>query len=90
MTDADRSRYLRRLRFPPELESAFQQDYYRRFLPALRIILLILVLVVFVIWLRVSLAAAHFDANLPNSHYTERVLPKYRTKIVVPSRADTL
>lgn len=37
MTDAERESCLRRLRFPGELEVAFQGDYYRRVVPGLRI-----------------------------------------------------
>jgi len=37
MTDAERTRCLRRLRFPRELEAAFQQDYFQRVLPSFRV-----------------------------------------------------
>ena len=37
MTDAQRERYVRRLRFPRELEQGYQADHYRRVLPTLRI-----------------------------------------------------
>ena len=42
MTDAERDTYLRRFRFPKELETAFRFDYYQRTVPALRIGLVLL------------------------------------------------
>jgi class 3 adenylate cyclase len=60
VTESERARYIRRLRFPEELECAFQQDYFNRVAPMLRVILLIVTGVQFFFILRM---AASFQQN---------------------------
>ena len=60
MQASDRARYLRRLRFPDEIEDAFQQDYYQKFLPSLRKILLALVFLIASIVIREMITAYSF------------------------------
>jgi adenylate cyclase len=64
MTDAERERYLRRLRFPRELEQAFQADHYaksRRLLQAASA----LVAVLFFVLGLYTVTRPHFSAGLP-------------------------
>jgi hypothetical protein len=60
MQASDRALYLRRLRFPDEIEDAFQQDYYQKFLPSLRKILLALVFLIAFIVIREMITAYSF------------------------------
>ena len=64
MQASDRARYLRRLRFPDEIEDAFQQDYYQKFLPSLRKILLALVFLIIFVVLR-EMTTAYFASKEP-------------------------
>lgn len=64
MTDAERARCLRGLRFPKELEAAFQQDYYQRIVPSLRVGLALMALIMIgqtVAWFLLTNAAANFS-----------------------------
>jgi class 3 adenylate cyclase len=58
MLDDEQKHHLRRLRFPPALESEFQQDYYHRFLPALRVVLLVLAVIIVLVAGRALIATA--------------------------------
>ena len=65
MQASDRARYLRRLRFPDEIEDGFQQDYYQKFLPSLRKILLALVFLIAFVVLR-EMTNAYFASKEPD------------------------
>jgi class 3 adenylate cyclase len=66
MSDSDRAQYLRRLRFPEEIEAGFQQDYYQKFLPSLRKILLALVFLIAFVVLR-EMTSAYFSSKDPSA-----------------------